>query len=102
MLKPYEPFDDAAGAEPVPPECRATVDLIQRVLDGEATDLDADAHAGACPTCRERVRAARVLLSVLALPSEAVAVPSNFTDSVLGAVRADRRARTRRRAFAAV
>src|SRR5688572_12071680 len=96
MLTVHENPED----EPVPPECRATVDLIQRALDG--TDaLDADAHALACPACRERVRAARVLLSVLALPSEPVAVPAGFADRVVQSMWAERRARTRLRSYAA-
>src|SRR5438270_9864416 len=100
MLKPYDPFDES---DPVPPECRATVDRIQRALDGDisAAALDADAHAGACPTCRERVRAARVLLSVLATPSEPVAVPEGFADRIVQSMWADRHARTRRRSYAA-
>jgi hypothetical protein len=101
MLKPYDPTDNA---EPVPPQCRATVELLQRALDGDASAeaLDADAHPGACPTCRERLRAARVLLAALAVPAAPVVVPSGFADRVLGAMKADRRARSRRRVFAAV
>src|SRR5262245_7554136 len=101
MLKAYDPSDDA---EPVPPQCRATVELLQRVLDGDATAdaLDADPHTAACPTCRDRVHAARVLLSALTVPREPVAVPSSLTENILGAVTADRRARSRRRVFAAV
>lgn len=86
MPKPYDPFDDDSG--PVAPECRATVELVQAVLDGEAAPaaLDADPHAGACATCRERARGARVLLSVLDAPSEPVPVPVDFADRVLRAL----------------
>lgn len=94
MLKVYDTPED----EPVPPECRATVDRIQNALDGAGTDaLDADPHATACPACRERVRAARVLLSVLAMPSEPVAVPAGFADRVVNSVAEDQRVQTRRR-----
>lgn len=93
MLKVYETPDE----EPLPHECRATVGRIQDALDGNGDALDADAHATACPACRERVRAARVLLSVLALPPEPVAVPEGFADRVVTAVAEDRRVQTRRR-----
>jgi hypothetical protein len=95
MLKTYEtPGND----DPVPPECRATVERIQDALDGAGTDaLDADPHATACASCRERVRAARVLLSVLAMPGEPVAVPKDFANRVVEAVAEDQRVQTRRR-----
>ncbi len=78
-------------ADPVPPACRATVERIQRALDGGPAALGADPHAAVCTVCRERVRAAGVLLSVLAAPPTAVAVPFGFADRVLAAVAADRR-----------
>jgi hypothetical protein len=87
--------------DPVPPACRAAVERIQRALDGEsggggglgALDaLDGDPHPAACAACRARVRAARLLLSALAAPPEPGAVPDGFTDRVLAAVAADRRA----------
>ena len=86
--------------ELVPPECRPTVDRLQRVLDGDlsADVLDADPHRAACPACRERVAAARLLVSVLAKPADAA--PPGLADRILEGVRADRRARSRRRAFA--
>lgn len=95
MLKPYEPPE--SEREPAP-ECRETVDLIQRALDGEVAmeSLDADPHAAACAACRERVRAARVLLSVLAAPRETVAVPAGFADRVASAVCEERAAQPRR------
>jgi hypothetical protein len=101
MLKVHETPD----ADPVPPECRATVERIQRALDGEvrADALNGDPHVVVCAACRERIRAARVLLSVLATPPEPVAVPAGFSDRVVRAVREDRenrRARTRRRTYA--
>jgi hypothetical protein len=98
MLKVYDSPD-----EPVPPECRATVDALQRLLDGDvsADALGADPHANACAACRERVRAARVLLSVLAAPAEPVAVPEGFADRVVTAMWAERHTRTRRQTFAA-
>src|SRR5262245_30483861 len=99
MLKAYESPED----EPTPPACRATVELIQRALDGDApaAALDADAHASACVACRARVRAARALLSVLATPAEPVAVPEGFVDRVVQSMYAERRQRTRLRSFAA-
>lgn len=102
MLKPYNPSPN--NNEPVPPECRATVDLIQRALDGEASpeSLDADTHATACSACRERVRATRVLLSVLSTPREPVTVPAGFTDRVLTALHADRQAYNRRKTYTTI
>jgi hypothetical protein len=103
---------DITDPEPVPPQCRATVERIQRVLDGSLTAEGAaelegetspgaltgagDTHLVACAACRERVRAARVLLSVLALPPEPAPVPTAFTDRVLTAVAADRGVAVRR------
>lgn len=88
MTPPADTFDES---EPVPPQCRATVARIQLALDGEtpAGALDADPHAGACAACRDRVGAARALLSALAAPAEPVAVPAGFADRVLVAVLAD-------------
>lgn len=75
----------------VPPQCRATADAIQHALDGAAPLPTADPHLTACEACRGRVRAARVLLSVLATPAEPVAVPAGFADRVLVARSAGRR-----------
>lgn len=86
-------------AEPVPPQCRATADAIQRALDGDGPLPTADAHAMACVACRERVRAARVLLSVLAMPSEPV--PAGFADRVLVAMASERREVGRGRVYKA-
>ncbi len=97
-MKVYETPDD----EPIPPECRATVARIQSALDGDADALATDAHATACAACRERVRAARVLLSVLATPAEPVAVPTGFADRVVKAMWEDRHVRTRRGVYKAV
>ena len=97
-MKVYETPDD----EPVPPECRATVARLQSALDGDADTLDADPHPTACAACRERVRAARVLLSILATPSEPVAVPAGFADRVVKAMWEDRHVRTRRGVYKAV
>ncbi|MBY0461510.1 MAG: hypothetical protein K2V38_29685, partial [Gemmataceae bacterium] len=69
-------------SESPPPECTPTLDALQRVLDGEAdTTLDALAagrHARACPTCRERLRAAQMLLAVLAAPPEPTPALTGF------------------------
>lgn len=91
-------------ALPVPPACGPTHDRLQAVLDGTLPPaaLDADPHPAACPTCRARVRAARLVLTTLAVPQEAVALPAGLAFSILAAVRADRRARQRRRVFAMV
>lgn len=94
------PDDDslADARDRVAPECRATAGLVQLVLDGAAPaeSLDSDPHATACATCRGRARAARVLLSVLAIPSEPAAVPTGFADGVLAALVADGKAESRR------
>jgi hypothetical protein len=83
----------------VPPECRATADLTPRALDGGAPpgSLDADPHAAACPACRQRVRAARALVALFALPKGPPAAPAGFADRVLKAVEQDRRAERWRR-----
>jgi hypothetical protein len=88
--------------EVVPPQCRATADAIQRALDGDAPLPATDSHLTACAACRERVRAARVLLSVLATPAEPVAVPAGFADRVLVAMSAERREPARGRIAKAV
>jgi hypothetical protein len=97
MLTP----DDFPEPDPVPPECRATAGLIQRVLDGDAAPgaLEADPHAAACPACRQRVRAARALLAMFAAPREPVAVPAGFAKRVTERMWAERHARTRLRSF---
>src|SRR5262245_36996490 len=86
---------------PVPPVCRPTVDRLQLVLDGAlpAAALDADAHATACPACRARIAAARLVLSALAAPG-GFPIPSGLTDGILSAVREDCYARIRRRSYA--
>jgi hypothetical protein len=97
--RPFPEPDD----EPVLPPCRPTAERLQTVLDGERAidSLDADQHVTVCAICRERVRAARLLLAVLAEPSPPVASP-DLTSTIVVAVRADRRARSRRRVFALV
>jgi hypothetical protein len=104
MLTAHNAFED----DPVSPECRATVARIQSALDGAvpgsrvSESLDSDPHPAACPACRERVRTARVLLSVLAAPAEPVAVPDGFADRVVKAMWEERHARTRRRTYGAM
>ncbi|VTR96529.1 unnamed protein product [Gemmata massiliana] len=97
MQKP----DDFTDAEPAALECRAAVNSIQCALDGDVSPdvLDADPHFGACVACRERLRAARVVLAVLATPSEPVTVPVGFADRVLHAVHEDRHTQTRQRIY---
>jgi hypothetical protein len=92
------PIDDTPAA------CGPTRAAVQAVLDDDrpAASLDADPHAAACPACRTRVTEARVLLAALALPARSVMVPAGFAAGVLSAVRADRRARRRRRLLASV
>jgi hypothetical protein len=84
-----------------PPACAPTLERLQLVLDRDlpAAALDADAHAVACPACRERIAAARLLISELACPT-APAVPAGMTETVLAVVREDRFARLRRRSYA--
>lgn len=89
--------------DPVPPACGPTVARLQAVLDGgvPVAALDADPHAAGCGACRERARAARLLLSVYPA-APAVVVPSGFADAVLAGVRADRRKRAALRVVGAV
>lgn len=98
MTRPFDP-------EPVPPACEPTIERLQLVLDGElpADSLDADPHAAGCPVCRDRIRAARLLLlTALSEPAEPVDVPVDLTSTILAGVRADRRRRVRQRALVAV
>lgn len=89
---------------PTPPACAPTADRIQAVLDGLLPPgaLAADPHPALCPACRGRVRAARLVLAALAGPVNPITVPAGLANAILVGVRADRRARTRRRAFALV
>ena len=91
MLKTSEQPED----DDVPPECRATVARLQAALDGDGSldALDADHHPIVCTTCRERLRAARVLLSVLARPAAPASVPADFSARIVNAMQADRRTR---------
>jgi hypothetical protein len=89
--------------DPVAPGCRPTTDRLQSVLDGvtSAAALDTDAHAVVCPVCRDRIRAARVLLAGLPTVTAPPSMPVDLAGSILAAVRSDGRARYRRRVFAA-
>src|SRR5262245_24164462 len=83
------------------PGCADLTDRLQLVLDGALTAsvLDHDAHAASCPSCRERVAAARFLLNALGASSSPVP-PPGLTDSILAGTREDGLARIRRRSFA--
>jgi hypothetical protein len=82
----------------IPPECGATLERIQSVLDGIHPPfiLDMDAHPASCDACRQRVRAARLLLQRFAEPSSIV-LPADFTSSTLSRVKRDRIARARKK-----
>lgn len=89
---PHNSFDGPA------PACRATLEMLQRVLDGEVNwaTLDSDAHLPACSACRERLRAAQLLSTALtAAPDATTAFPSHLTERILDRVNADRRGRRR-------
>src|SRR5436190_23986040 len=79
-----------ADEPPTPPECSPALDLLHRRLDGESVILPVDvaAHVAACPDCRERFAAAR-LVSAAPIPP----VPAELTDRVVAAVLADARRR---------
>ncbi|AWM39029.1 hypothetical protein GobsT_27020 [Gemmata obscuriglobus] len=95
MVTPEPDFDDEHDFDRVTPECRATVEAVQSLLDGEGPDpLDSDPHAGTCAACGERIRAARVLLAVLAARGPNP-VPVGFADRVMNRVRAAERAQFR-------
>lgn len=102
-MSPTHPLEDDTD-DFVPPACGPTIDRIQAALDGELAPelLTTDPHSSTCVNCRERIRAAQLLLTALSQPSNLLAVPSRLTDSVLSAVQSDRRSRTRRRTFAFV
>jgi hypothetical protein len=95
---------DPDTADLVPPGCGPTLDRVQAALDGTASlaDLASDPHPAACRTCRERVRAAQLLLATLGEPAEPIAMPPGLTSAILAGVREDRRVRTRRRVLAYV
>ncbi len=92
MSLALHPFDDS---ELTPPECAPTLARIQSALDGEPVDFATDAHATACPACRDRVRALAVLLGALAEPHAAEPVPAGFADRVLAALHNERPAARR-------
>ncbi|MBA4187241.1 MAG: hypothetical protein C0467_04400 [Planctomycetaceae bacterium] len=96
------PFRSETPEDLIAPACRPTVDRLQLVLDGEleANAIDTDPHPAVCAACRERIAAARLVLSVLGA-TEAVAVPSGLTERIVSAVREDRDSRIRRRSYAA-
>jgi hypothetical protein len=77
------------------------VNLIQEVLDGNASPgpIESTPHVKECAACRERLRAAKLLLSTFAAPTP-ITVPSGLTDSILGTMQARDRARFRQRVFA--
>lgn len=83
------------------PSCRPTTDRLQQVLDGAEliAALEADPHLAGCPVCRERVAAARRLLSLTAA-RRPPAPPPGLSVRLLRAVSADRRYRLRRRRVA--
>jgi hypothetical protein len=99
MTRPDE--TEAVHSEAVHPACRATISRLQAVLDGDlsADVLEADPHAHACPPCRERIEAARLLVALLAAADE-VAPPAGSTARILAAIAADRRDRRRRLSLA--
>ncbi|HEY2911424.1 MAG TPA: hypothetical protein VGI99_14330 [Gemmataceae bacterium] len=86
---------------PIPEACVPTLERIQAVLDRihPSTILASDAHPVECAACRQRVRAARLLLDSFANPP-VIAIPAGFTDTIVASVRADRRRRLRQRFFA--
>src|SRR6478672_4625369 len=73
---------------PTPPECGPALELLHRRLDGDAVILPVAvaAHVAACPDCRERFAAAR-LLSAAPVPP----VPADLADRIVAAVLADAR-----------
>jgi hypothetical protein len=93
----------------IPPACRPTVERLQGVFDagagaagaGSSTPgaeltgdltvdaLDADPHLATCADCRERVAAARLLVSVLATPAAPTKPPAELTNRILDALAAD-------------
>jgi hypothetical protein len=97
MSRAFDPTSDADDQPP--PGCAPTLARIQSALDGvlSADELDGDPHPATCAACHGRIRAARLLLGVRPKP---VAVPAGLADTILAGVRADRRARTRRRTVA--
>lgn len=92
----YEPDDESEKENPA--ACRATLIRLQNVLDGEESDasLAEDTHARECTSCRERIRAARLMTRSLKAngdwPSSQVR-----TDSLVAVVSMDRLSRTRQR-----
>lgn len=81
----------------LPPVCRQTVDRLQCVLDGEipCSALDSDPHPLSCSACRERIAAAKLLISALSLPAEAIAVSRGLTDKIVASILDERKAEHR-------
>ena len=81
------------------------MDRLHRVLNAEipGTALDEDAHAASCVTCRERIAAAKLVMACVT-SAEPVPTRTDFTESIVAAVLADRqierRIRFRQRTYA--
>lgn len=97
------PPPETEDYEPVDPACRPTTARLQLLLDGDANadEFESDPHTVTCRACRERVRAARLVLAAMAVPAVPI-VPGGLTSSILAGVRVERRGRVRRQVFAAV
>jgi hypothetical protein len=72
----------------VPPACRQSTVLLQRVCDNElpASSLDTDSHLAVCSVCRERIAAAKHVLAALSSPIDATTPQPNLTDKIVAAV----------------
>jgi hypothetical protein len=88
---------DSDAPDAVPPGCRPAVDRLQAFLDDRRSpnELLADPHVAGCADCRDRVRAAGVVLDLLSFALDAVTVPAGFADAVSADLLADRRRRLR-------
>jgi len=82
----------------IPTECGPTLERIQSVLDRihPPLILDRDPHPASCGACRQRVRAARLLLQQFAEPTP-IPVPLDLANSTLNRLKRDRIARAKKK-----
>jgi hypothetical protein len=78
--------------------CSQTVERLQALLDGHLPltalhgEIDAETHASGCATCRDRIAATKLLLSILTPPVDTRPINPVLTHQIVAAVLADRSA----------
>jgi len=84
-------------SDATPAECRATLERLQSVLDGEAQAdlLRNDLHPRTCGDCRERLQAARVFVKAMAPGTASNPTFAFPVEAILASVAEDRASRAR-------